>query len=131
MKTLQRTIAIVELLLIFPAGLFMTALFVRNLQPSQYEPARSAQRIVDWFSARTGLGLYVCLMMLPLAALVIGLASVVRTWRRDPEFRQATLRIVGAVRTHVASLLIAAVTVIAGGILGIVALHVITDCIAA
>jgi hypothetical protein len=127
MKTLRRTIAILELLLIFPAVLFMTALFVRNLQPQQYEPARSAQRIVDWFSARTGLGLYVCLMMLPLIALVIGVASVVRTWRRDAEFREASLRILATVRTHVASLLIAAVTVIAGGILGIVALHVITD----
>jgi hypothetical protein len=46
-KFARRVIAATELLLVFPASLFMTALFVRNLQPLQYEPARSAQRIVD------------------------------------------------------------------------------------
>jgi hypothetical protein len=34
----KRTIAATEPLLIFPAAIFMTALFVRNLQPLQYQP---------------------------------------------------------------------------------------------
>jgi hypothetical protein len=38
MNTFKRAIAAAELLLVFPAVLFMTALFVRNLQPLQYEP---------------------------------------------------------------------------------------------
>jgi hypothetical protein len=46
MNIFKRAIAATELLLIFPAALFMMALFVRNLQPLQYEPARTAQRIV-------------------------------------------------------------------------------------
>jgi hypothetical protein len=41
-----RVIAVMELVLIFPAVLFMTALVLRNLQPLQYEPARSAQQLV-------------------------------------------------------------------------------------
>ena len=44
----MRALAATELALIFPAALFMTALFVRNLQPPQYEPAHTAERIVTW-----------------------------------------------------------------------------------
>lgn len=51
MKPIQRAIAVTELALVFPAALFMTALFGRNLQPQQYEPARSAERIVAWYAA--------------------------------------------------------------------------------
>jgi hypothetical protein len=47
--TTRRWIAATELTLIFPAALFMTALFVRNLQPQQYEPAHTAQQIVMWY----------------------------------------------------------------------------------
>src|SRR5262245_37671497 len=38
----KRAVAATELLLVSPATLFMMALFVRNLQPLQYEPARTA-----------------------------------------------------------------------------------------
>ena len=48
----KRVIAVTELVLIFPAVLFMTALVLRNLQPLQYEPARSAQQLVMWYAGR-------------------------------------------------------------------------------
>jgi hypothetical protein len=44
MKAIMRTVAIIELLLVFPAVLFMTAVFVRNIQPAPYEPAQTARR---------------------------------------------------------------------------------------
>lgn len=127
MNTFKRSIAFVELILVLPATLFMTALFVRNVQPPQLEPARSAGRVVEWFSARPHLGLDVCLIALPFAALVIGCASVLRSWKRDPEFRDAARRTFAVIRTHLASLIIVAATVTALGILGIVAVHVISD----
>ncbi len=127
MRTIKRTIAATELLLVFPATLFMTALFVRNIQPTEYEPAHTAQRLVDWFSARPHLGLDVFLIALPFAAFVIGGATVLRSWRSDAEFRQAALETLAAVRAHLATLLIAGATVMAGGILAIVALHMITE----
>ena len=126
-NTIRRTIAATELLLVFPAALFMTALFVRNLQPAQYEPAHTAGRLVEWFSARPHLGLDVFLIALPFAAFVIGCATVVRSWRSDAELRQRTLETLAAVRAHLATMLIAGATLMAGGILAIVALHVITD----
>jgi hypothetical protein len=127
MNTIKRTLATTELILIFPAALFMTALFVRDIQPVQYEPAHTAQRVVDWFSARPRLGLDVFLIAMPFIALVVGGATVLHTWRGDASLRQTTLETLAAVRAHLASLLIAGATLAAGGILAIVALHVITD----
>jgi hypothetical protein len=47
-----RVIAVMELVLIFPSVLFMSALVLRSLQPLQYEPARSAQQLVMWYAGR-------------------------------------------------------------------------------
>jgi hypothetical protein len=127
MNTLKRSIAATELVLVFPAALFMAALFVRNLQPAQYEPAHTAQRLVEWFSARPHLGLDLFLIALPFAAFVIGCATALRSWRSDTELRQAAVEMLAAVRAHLATLLIAGATLMAGGILAIVAVHMITD----
>jgi hypothetical protein len=127
MNPIKRTIATAELLLVFPAALFMTALFVRNLQEGDHEPAQTARRLVAWFSARPLLGLDVFLIAMPFAALVIGCATVLRTWRSDAELRQAALEAIAVVRAHAATLLIAGATLMAVGILAIVALHMTTE----
>ncbi len=122
MKAIKRTIAIIELLLVFPAALFMIALFLREVQP-----LAQTGRLVEWFSHHVVLGLYVFLIAMPLAAFVVGCGIVLRSWRSDAEFRRATLEIITTVRAHVASLLIAGATLMAGGILAIVAMHMITE----
>ncbi len=127
MNTVKRVVAATELLLIFPAALFMTALFVRNLQPQQYEPAHTAQQIVMWYAARPRIGLWVLLIALPLAVLALGLGTLLRCWSSDDELRQAAWQMLAAVRAHLATLLVAAATLAAGAILAIVALHVLTD----
>jgi len=126
MKTIQRTIAAFELLLIFPAVLFMTALFARNVQPVQFEPAHTAQRIVDWYAARTHLGLWLLLIALPLTVLVTGMVALVRNWRQDASLRDGARSALATLRGHLASFLVAAATAVACGILAIVALHLIT-----
>jgi hypothetical protein len=125
MKTL-RALAALELVLIVPATLFMTALIVRSLQPQQYEPAHTAQRIVDWYAARMHIGLWLFLMVFPLAVLVIGCVSLVRSWRSDPALRQVTQECAGAIRRHFALLIVALATATSAAILAIVVLHVIT-----
>lgn len=127
MRTLRSATSVAELLLVAPALLFMTALFVRNLQPQQYEPAHTAQQIVLWYSARVHVGLWVLLFLLPLTALVVGFVTVLRRWRREPELRQATRAAFSAISAHFGTLLIAGTTVAAAGVLAIVALHVATD----
>jgi len=127
MNTAKRTIAFIEILLVLPAALFMTALFVRNIQPPIYEPARSATRLVDWFSARPFLCLDIFLIALPFTALIFGGVTILRSWRNDPALRRAAVELLTVVRAHVAALLIAGATIVAGGVLAIVAIHVITD----
>lgn len=127
MNTVKRTVAIIELLLVFPAALFMSALFLRDIQPAQFEPAQSARRLVDWFSARPFLCLDVFLIALPFAAFVIGSATLVRGWRADAGLRQAAVETLTRVRSHLAALLIAGATLLSLAILAIVAVHIITD----
>jgi len=123
----KRAIAATELLLIFPAALFMTALFVRNLQPLQYEPAHTAERIVTWYAVRPRIGLWALLIVLPLAVLVTGCATLLRRWSAEVELRQATRQTLAAISAHLATLLVAGATLAAGGVLAIVALHMLAD----
>ena len=127
MKTIKRSVAAAELLLIFPAALFMIALFVRNLEPLQLEPARTAARIVTWYSGHTHIGLWVFLMALPMIVLLTGCASLMKSWREDSELRSATHSTIAGLRVHWAAFFVAAATVGAAIILAIVALHVLTN----
>jgi cytochrome b561 len=127
MNAIKRTLAVTELLLVLPAGLFMAALFVRNIQPEPYEPAQTARRVVEWFSTKPHLGLQVFLIAMPLTAFVLGCVAVLRSWCSDEELRNAAVKTLAAARAHLATLLIAAATLVAGCVLAIVFLHVITD----
>jgi len=123
---MKPAVAATELLLVFPAALFMTALFVRNLQPQQYEPAHTAQRIVDWYAASPHVGLWLLLIALPLVVLFLGVVTLARNWKADAELRQAAQQVAQNIRGHVATLLVTLATLTAAGILAIVALHLIT-----
>jgi hypothetical protein len=127
MKTIKPSIAVAELLLIFPAALFMTALFVRQLQPQRFEPAHTAQQIVAWYSGRAHLGLWVLLITLPLIMLSTGFIALLHAWKNNPELRQAARQTLGTIRAHLATVFVAAATLAAGVILSIVALHMITE----
>lgn len=127
MRLAKYTTAIAELLLISPALMFMSALFVRNLQPQQYEPARTAQRIVMLYAHSVPIGLWVCLMALPLFVLVSGAATLAWRWTHEPELRRAMRTMAATINGHVGTLLIVGATLAASGVLGIVALHVATD----
>jgi hypothetical protein len=122
MRATKQTFAIVELMLVLPAALFMTALFLREVQP-----AAQTGRLVDWFGHHVVVGLYIFLVAMPFAAFIGGCAMVLRSWRRDAQFRRATREMFSTAREHVASLLIAGATLVAGGVLAIVAMHMITE----
>jgi hypothetical protein len=121
-----RVIAVMELVLIFPAVLFMTALVLRTLQPLQYEPARSAQQLVMWYAGRMWT-LWFLLLGLPLIVLVSGCAELLRSYNRDILLPLASQKSLAMVRAHLASLFIAATTLMAGAILAIVVLHVLAN----
>ena len=76
---------------------------------------------------RPRIGLWGLLIALPLAVLVTGCGTLLRTWSNDVELRQATRQTLTAIRAHLATLLVAAATLAAGSVLAIVALHMLTD----
>jgi hypothetical protein len=111
MRALIRVVAALELALILPAGLFLSAVLVGAGDRTQYELTRLAQRIVAWYSARMWT-LWILLLALPLTALVTGGGTLLRGWN------------VGAGPTM---LVIAATTLAAAGILVIVVLHMLAN----
>jgi hypothetical protein len=121
-----RIIAAIQLVLLFPAALFMTALVLRSLQPLQYEPAHSAQQLVMWYAGRMWT-LWVLLLALPLAVLVTGCATLLRSWNRDTALMQTVRQSLAEIRAHVATLLVAVATLAAAGILAIVVLHMLAN----
>jgi hypothetical protein len=115
------------MLLILPAALFMAALFLRNVQPQQYEPAHTAQQIVTWYAARPRIGLWGLLIALPLTVLVTGSTTLLRRWSDEVELRQAARHTLETFRPHLSTVMIAGATLTAGGVLAIVALHLLTE----
>ncbi len=126
MNTFRRAIATTELLLIFPAALFMIALFVRKLQPLQFEPARTAQRIVLWYAGRQWT-LWLLLIALPFAVLVTGCATLLRSWNVDGALPQDARQRLAAARAHPTTLFVAAATLTAAAVLVIVVLHMLAN----
>ena len=121
-----RIVAVLELLLLFPAALFMTALVVRELQPLQTEPAHSAQQLVMWYAARMWT-LWVLLLALPLAALITGGATMLREWDPGIAPLHAARELLAAIRARSAMIFVAAETLTAAGNLVIVVLHMMAN----
>ena len=126
MKTWKRLAPAVQLLLIFPAVLFMGALVVRNLTPLQDEPAHTAQQIVMWYAGRMWT-LWLLLIALPLGVLVTGCITFGRNWSGDAGLLQRVKQTIAVTRGNGVMLAVALLTVTAGVILWIVVLHMLAN----
>ena len=123
--TTKRLTATVELLFIAPAALFMGSLLMRNLLP--LDDARNGpHRIVMWYAGRLWT-LWLLLIGLPLTVVLVGCATLASSWTGDRALREAVAHVRAALAPHVATLLIAASTLFAGGVLVIVALHAVAN----
>jgi len=124
--TRTRVIAAVEVALIAPATLFMFALFMRNVQPLEYETARTAAGLVAWYAGRIWT-LWILLMAFPLIAFVSGVRMLHTSWSRDAELQAALRVLLSIARRYGDALLVAGTTLVAAGVLGIVALHALNS----
>ncbi len=118
----KRTLAAAQLLLMFPAILFMGALVVRQLSPLSNEPAQSAQRIVMWYAGRMWT-LWALLIALPLTALITGCAALLRSWSKLPELPNRVQQGFAIIRGDRAMRFVVLMTSTAGIVLAIVAIH--------
>jgi hypothetical protein len=119
MRTLTRVVAAIQLALIVPAALFMTAVLVTDL-------ARIAQRIVMWYSARMWT-LWLLLLALPFAALLTGCATLLRSRDHDVELPHAAWQSLAMIPAPLATLFVAGTTLTSAGILAIVVLHMLAN----
>ncbi|HWD00367.1 MAG TPA: hypothetical protein VG456_26600 [Candidatus Sulfopaludibacter sp.] len=126
MRTLIRLAATVQLLLIFPAALFLTAVLLDGGDAPRYDLARFAHRIVMWYSARMW-ALWLLLLALPLAVLLTGAATLLRSWNRDFEQPHAARPSLAMIPAPLATLLVAGTTLTSAGVLAVVVLHMLAD----
>lgn len=114
-----RIIAAIEVVLILPAALFMTALVLRNLQPLQ----NSAQQLVMWYAGRMWT-LWVLLLALPFVGLITGVATLLHIRNQGASGPHTARKWLAAIRDKSPAMrLVAATTLAAAAILGIVVLH--------
>ena len=115
-------IAAWALVLVGPAVLFVTALFIRQVA-RESRPARTADRIVRWYAAHPQLALWVLLLLLPLSALILGSAALLRTWGNNPKLQYFTWRALAEIPEHWPALSIGGATLIAFGVLVMITAH--------
>ncbi|MGE5834021.1 MAG: hypothetical protein ACM4AI_06040 [Acidobacteriota bacterium] len=109
--------------LVGPAVLFVAALFLRQVPPPQSEPARTADRIVKWYAAHPQLALWVLLLLLPLAAFLLGSVALLRTWGDNPKLQYYTWRALTEIPEHWPALSIGGATLLAAGVLSMITTH--------
>ena len=126
LSTIKSATVATQLVLISPAALFMAALVVRTVEALQYGPALTAQRVVSWYSERMWT-LWVLLVALPLMVLVIGCATLLRSWSEDADLPQAVGQLRTAIRTQLGTMVIAAASLAAGCVLVVVILHMLAN----
>jgi len=123
MNTNKHYVAVMEVLLILPAALFMAALVIRELPLSGLDVA--AQRAVMWYAERQWT-LWLLLVTLPLVVLLVGCATLLQGCDAD-RLRTAVRKPLAAISTDVTSIFIAALTFVAAVILAIVGLHILAN----
>jgi hypothetical protein len=115
-----------QLVLIVPAALFMTAVLVNAGDAPKYDLARLAQRIVIWYSGRMWT-LWLLLLALPFIVLIAGCATLVATWKHDVEVLHSSRRSLAAIQAPLATLGVVGTTLASAGILAIVMLHMLAN----
>ena len=123
MSLTNDVIAAWALILVGPAVLFMAALILRELPPPTSEPARTANRIVNWYAAHPQLALWVLLLLLPFTVLMLGTAALLRTWEQNPELQYYAWRALAEIPEHWPALSIGGATLLSACVLTMITAH--------
>lgn len=84
--------------------------------------------IFDWATthiSQSGAGLL--FIGLPLGALVVGCTALLLAWRRNEALRQDTFVVLAGLWRHLSAAILASGALLAGLILAVVLIHIITD----
>jgi hypothetical protein len=112
-----------QLVLIFPAALFMGAVAVRSVPPLH----DAAQRIVMLYVGKIWT-LWVLLLTLPLCMFVTGCATILHSWNREVELPNTARHSLTVISQQPSEpVFVAAATLAAAGILATVILHMLAN----
>jgi hypothetical protein len=121
-------LAVSEWLLVLPATLLLSAAVLRQLQPRQFEPARTSWAIFEWTVTHISqAGAAWLFLVLPAVAVVAGCAGLMLAWRRNEKLRQDTSELIACLRRNLAAAILGTGTLLAAAILAAVVAHIITD----
>jgi hypothetical protein len=120
--------SLVAFVAVLPAVVFVTSAVVAALQPSAFEPSRTAHDVIDWMGAQPGVIVAGLLLVAPAIALVVGSAVLWHGIRADMALR-ADLAALAAVLVRLGrrpTVVVAVVAVLAAvAVLGLVVDHLI------
>ena len=121
-------LAIPEWLLVLPAALLLAAAVLRQLQPRQFEPGRTAWAIFEWTATHISqAGAAWLFLVLPAVAVVAGCVGLMLAWRSSQTLRQDTVAVFTTFRRNLAVAILGTGTLLAASILAVVIVHIITD----
>jgi len=121
-------VALSEWLLVLPATLLLGAAVLRQLQPRQFEPARTSWMVFEWTATNIShAGAALLFLGLPGVAVVAGCAALLLLWRGSETLRQDVRAAVASLRRHLAVAILGTGTLLAGAILAAVLVHILTD----
>jgi hypothetical protein len=114
--------------MVLPATVLLAAAALRMLQPRQYEPARTSWIIFEWTMTHVSrVGAAVLFIGMPGVVFAAGCGVLLQNWRKDQALRHDVTTSFAVLRRHFAFGLLAAAVLVAGTILAVVAIHVVTD----
>lgn len=121
-------LAVSEWLLVLPATLLLATAVLRQLQPRQFEPARTSWAIFTWATTHISqAGAAWLFLVLPGIAVVAGCAGLVLAWRKSENLRHDTITALTSLRRNLAVAILGTGTLLAAAILAAVVLHITTD----
>ena len=120
--------AVSQWLLVLPAALLLAAAALRQLQPAQYEPARTISAMLVWIlPSISHSGAALLFLGLPLVAAIAGGATLLALWGKSESLRQDVTAALASLRRNLAIVVLGAGTLLAGAILAAVLVHIVTD----
>lgn len=121
-------LAVSEWLLVLPATLLLAAALLRQLQPRQFEPARTSWAIFEWTTTHISqAGAAWLFLVLPAVAVVAGCVGLMLAWRKSETLRQDTVAALASLRRNLAVAILGAGTLLAVAVLVAAIAHIITD----
>src|SRR5437764_15000259 len=111
-------LAVSEWLLVLPAALLLASAALRQLQPRQFEPARTSWAIFEWTTTHISqAGAAWLFLILPAVALAAGFAGIALGWPRGEALRQDAMALFASLRRHFALAVLGAGALLAGALL--------------